>query len=150
MIWIGGMIFFVFVFVMSIRQPEFAAIKPLLLEKVSYKFRRLSWFVFLLLGITGYYQSVLRGFGLSDLILGWHNEGLAWLLSVKFILFISLLVASFIHDFIVGPRALFIAKMNPHSVVVKRLNTQARFLGLYSLLMSLIVVYFGIVIVRGT
>ncbi|HNF85734.1 MAG TPA: DUF4149 domain-containing protein, partial [bacterium] len=66
MIWVGGLIFFVIVFVPLLRNPEYKNVAPKIVLWAGERFRFWGWIVFGLLLTTGLYNVFARGYSWGD------------------------------------------------------------------------------------
>lgn len=149
-IWIGGMGFLVLVLVPVIRRPEYRGIFGELVHWTGVRFRWVGWICLTLLVLSGTFNVAYRGFGWDDVWSGrlWRGPfGRA--LGVKLFLVAMILLLSALHDFVIGPRATAAWQEDPTSPVARRLRRQASWIGRMNLLLALIVVAFGVMLVRG-
>lgn len=150
MVWIGGMIFLGLVLVPVVRKPLLRSRAAELIKWTGERFRYVGWVTISILIITGIFNVVFR--------FGWHglfsNE--LWgsrfgrILSVKLICVGIILLLSAIHDFYIGPRATEILERSPDSPEAGKIRRQASLFGRVNLLLSLVVVFLAIMLVRGT
>lgn len=148
-IWVGGMLFLVFVVVPLLRRGDRAQAAAFL-HAAGVRFRTVGWACFAILLVTGTFQLYARGVGLSTLVepAFWHSPfGKA--VAVKLVLFILILAISALHDFIVGPRATLAVQADPDSPASQALRRQASWLGRLNALLALALVFTGVTLVRG-
>jgi putative copper resistance protein D len=149
MIWVGGLVFFALVMVPLIRQEEYKTAAPGLVQWVGLRFRMWGWVCLLSLLITGLFNLFVRGFGWSDLLNGnlWSGH-FGETLAIKLLLVAFIFFLSAIHDFYVGPKAAQLWSGNKPSESLKY-RRAASWIGRVNLLLSLIVVFFAIMLLRG-
>ena len=70
-------------------------------------------------------------------------------LGVKLSLVALTFLLSAVHDFVIGPKATRIGRLEPNSPQAHRLRRQAAWMGRFNLLMGLIIVALGVMLVRG-
>lgn len=149
-VWIGGMVFLVLVLVPVIRRPENRAIAAPLIHWTGLRFRWVGWICLGLLILTGTFNLAYRGFGWADLWSGRIFQGpFGSVLGIKLLLVVAILLLSALHDFVIGPRATALWKVNPISPEAISLRRQAAWVGRLNLLLALIVVALGVMLVRG-
>ena len=150
-VWIGGMAFFALVVVPVIRRDEFRGNASTLIRQTGIRFRSLGWFCIALLALTGVVNLAYQG-------TGWENirSGAIWrgaqgvVLAFKLSLVLIIVALSLLHDFIIGPRAAAAAAADASAPEAIRLSRYARWLGRLNLLLALIVVFLGVMLVRGS
>jgi len=150
-VWIGGMAFFALVVVPVIRRDEFRSSAPALIQRTGIRFRSLGWFCIALLALTGVVNLAYQG-------TGWKNiwSGVIWrgpqgvILALKLVLVLIIIALSLLHDFIIGPRAATASAADASAPEAIRLSRWARELARLNLLLALMVVFFGVMLVRGS
>ncbi len=135
MLWLGGMLFLIFVLVPALR-GESGELRGRLVDTVGLRFRTVGWICLLLLLLTGSANILLRGYSLTGT-----------LLIAKLALFGVILVLSFIHDFVIGPRAT--RAMASGSEDAEKLRRLSAIIGRINTLLALAVVALAIKLVRG-
>ncbi len=135
MLWLGGMLFLIFVLVPALR-GESGELRGRLVDTVGLRFRTVGWTCLLLLLLTGSANILLRGYSLTGT-----------LLIAKLALFGVILVLSFIHDFVIGPRAT--RAMASGSEDAEKLRRLSAIIGRINTLLALAVVALAIKLVRG-
>ncbi|WP_457554545.1 DUF4149 domain-containing protein [Candidatus Pyrohabitans sp.] len=135
MLWLGGMLFLIFVLVPALR-GESGELRGRLVDTVGLRFRTVGWICLLLLLLTGSANILLRGYSLTGT-----------LLIAKLALFGVILVLSFIHDFVIGPRAT--RAMASGSEDAEKLRRLSAIIGIINTLLALAVVALAIKLVRG-
>lgn len=148
--WIGSMLFFAAVIVPAMRDPAAAAGSPVLLQIVGRRYRVFGWTSLGILVITGVTNLWFRGIRWALLTDGefWGSSFgrvLAWKLA-----FIALvLVATFGHDAWMGTAAAKRALVDRASAAAKAYRKRASLLGRSTLVLSLVVLFFAVELVRG-
>ena len=148
--WIGGTLFLVLVLVPVIRQREYQGIAATLIQRTGARFRWVGWVCLGLLILSGTFNLAYRGFGWADVWSGklWRGP-FGQTLGIKLLLVSVILILSALHDFVIGPRATAVWEANPGAPEALRLRRQAGWIGRINLLLALIVVAFGVMLVRG-
>ncbi|MFQ5579999.1 MAG: DUF4149 domain-containing protein [Nitrospiria bacterium] len=138
MFWIGGMLFFVLVFIPSVREGLSDTQKTALISRVGKRFRTCGWIALGLLIGTGLLILYLGGLSLSD-----YGRPLWIKLSLVFLM-ISL---SFLHDVVLGPRSIRVSQITtgPH-----RLQIIVRWMARFNLLVGLLVVLAAVYLVHAS
>ncbi|NOZ58604.1 MAG: DUF4149 domain-containing protein [Euryarchaeota archaeon] len=135
MLWLGGMLFLIFVLV-PVLGGESPELRGRLVDRVGVRFRAVGWVCLLLLLITGAVNIATRGYSfLSPLLLG--KLGTVGVI----------LVLSFLHDFVIGPRAT--EAMERGTEDAERLRRLSALIGRVNTLLALVVVALGVMLVRG-
>lgn len=149
-VWIGGMFFIILVLIPIFRRPEYRNIYSKLFHLVGTRFRWIGWISLILLILTGSINLAYRGYNFSDLWSGRVFQGsFGHILFYKLIFVILILILSVLHDFWIGPRATSLALSNPASLESLRFRRTASWIGRINFLLALIIVAFGIMLVRG-
>lgn len=143
--WLGSMAFLAFVLVPELRQrPE--PLRRELLAATGTRLRKLCWWLFGFLSLTGLLQLHLRGFRAADL-LGTLWEGPAGsAFAGKMGLFGVVVGLAAWHDFRIGPLAVATAADGQAS---ERARKQASLAGRAIFLLGLLVVFSAVVFSRG-
>jgi putative copper resistance protein D len=149
-LWAGGMLFLVLVLLPVVRQPEHRSIAGRLTHLVGVRYRNLGWLCFGLLVASGITNLLGRGVHLADLLTaGFWQTSFGQTLAVKLFFVAAIFLLSGIHDFVVGPRATAAWQANPGSPEAMRLRRQAVWYGRVNLLLSLVVIFLAVALVRG-
>lgn len=149
--WVGGSLFLMIVVVPAALRPDFREQGLALIHRAARRFLWVGWICFALLITTGLFNLFVRG-GLS---LGLLGRGEFWsssygkILAGKLVLVGVILMLSAIHDFILGPLAAKACRDAPGSPKTGRLRLAVRWMGRLNLLFGLIVIGFGVTLVRG-
>ncbi len=142
--WVGGIIFLVAVVVPSLRRAP----NPALLREAVFRFRTVGWIAFAVLLATGLYNLHVRGIGWSELTdPAFRATSSGKALLVKLACFAVVIALQAVHDFSIGPRAL--AAMEQGSPEAQRLRKQAGWFGRINGLITLVIVFCAVVVVRG-
>lgn len=149
-IWLGGMLFLILIVVPVTRQEMFRALSTRLIHWTGVRFRTIGWICLLLLIITGSFNIFYRGYGWPDIWNGnlW-KEYFGEILAIKLFLVGSILVLSALHDFYIGPRATELMQQNPDLKQAETFRKIASLIGRINLILGLVVVFLGIMLVRG-
>lgn len=150
-VWIGGMVFVALILVPVIRQPDSQGFAASIVQLTGLRFRAVGWICLALLFLTGAFNLLYRGFALSELWSGqlWQSS-FGVVLALKLLLFGLVLLLSCLHDFVIGPRATALWRMDPTSPESRRLRRQASWMGRVNLLLALVLVALGIILARGS
>jgi hypothetical protein len=134
-------VYFLFAILMpSVRKhPD----KKELLHKIGLNFMKAGWTSLGLLLATGIINLSYRGISWTTFL---HEPGLS-IYRYKVLLFLLIVTLSFFHDFIIGPKG--IKEINNNSEK-KIFVIAARYMGRINLVLALIILYYAIVIVRGS
>jgi uncharacterized membrane protein len=151
-IWIGGLFFIVLVVVPWLRQGgrSHSANTGRFLMETGTRFRFVGWACFCALATTGGFNLWVRGVGPGELTsLAWWTTPFGTAVGLKLLAFSLVLVASFAHDFGVGPGATQAMSSDPGSEAASKLRRQASFLGRLNGILALVLVALGVIMVRG-
>ncbi len=134
-LWIGGMLFIVLILAPFLKTVTDQKAKADTYQIVGKKFRFWGWIAISLLLITGFLNIYLMGIPFNALAdPEFHKGQFGRALDIKLTFVIIIIASSFLHDFIIGPKA-------------KSLNTFgaiARWLGRANLLIAILIVFFAV------
>lgn len=151
MMWIGGILFMVFVIVPILRKLEVKSQAAVFVHKVGVQFRLVGWIALVLLLITGILNLGFRGYHWADFFDGNLFKGsFGHDLAVKLACVTLIYIISAIHDFYIGPKATELWQQKPDDPQVKKLRKQAGLIGRLNLILGLVVVFEAVMLVRGT
>lgn len=147
--WVGGMAFLVLVVVPYLRTTDRAK-GAAFLRDTGTRFRNVGWACFAIVLVTGTFNLYVRGVSPSDFLqLAWLRSELGRAITAKLALFAVVLVASGVHDFVIGPAATRAIEADPGSPAAERYRKIASWMGRGTALFALGLVFLGVVIVRG-
>ena len=149
-VWIGGSVFLALILVPAMRQTEHRGVAASIVSWTGRRLRTIGWICFGLFIVTGTYNLGFRGYTWGDLFDGSLFAGpFGETLGIKLIIFVIILILSAIHDFYVGPKATALMREDPRSDRARKLRRGASWFGRLNLLLALIVVFLGVMLVRG-
>ncbi|MCO5233978.1 MAG: DUF4149 domain-containing protein [Chitinophagales bacterium] len=150
MFWMGGMLFTMFVIVPSLRQPQLSPNRGDFFSIMGQYFSQISWLIFIILLITGYYQLAFRGYHWEKLLSSefWHTH-FGFNLLHKLIYFAFMLIISGIHDFWLGPKTAELIRQKPEHEITNRYRKITSWVGRINFIFGLCIVYYAISLVRG-
>jgi len=149
-VWIGGMAALGLLLVPLLRKDRFQEMARPLLYASALRFRWIGW------GALG----VLVGTGLVNV----RGQGIPWSawMNLRFwttawgaalgwkLVFVGItLLVSAVHDFHFGPKAIHLMKEAPESAEAERMRWWSSWLGRLTLLLSLVILWFAILLPRG-
>jgi len=148
--WLGSMIFFVTILVPYFKKKYSREEYVDLLNEVGKLWRVLGWICLITIAITGAI--------LSDIISGWqafasadgHSEKPASTIAWKMLGGAVIFIFAAIHDFKLGPKAIVAWKEDPDSNHANKLRSRLTMYGRINLILSLIIFWLGITILRGS
>lgn len=147
--WIGSMIFFAAVVVPVVRRPETKAKDPGLIRVFGARYRVLGWISLGTLIFTGTTNLYLRGIGWTAMTTpGFWSVGFGRVLGWKLALVGVVFVATVGHDLMAGRRQLDAIENDP--AAAERFRRKASVLGRVVMLLSLVIVYLAVALVRGS
>lgn len=147
--WIGGMFFLVLVVVPWLRRGDRQK-GAMFLRETGIQFRNVGWACFGILLVTGTFQLYFRGVGLTDFVRPeWLHSSFGRTVILKLGVFALVLISSVVHDFFLGPRATIAVEKDPRSAEAERFRRQASLLGRANVIFALLLVAFGVMLVRG-
>lgn len=149
--WIGGMLFTSLVLVPTLRNKIFGDYKGAFYRIMGHYFSKISWLLFLVFLLTGYFQLSYKGFNLTYL---WHHlefwqKGYGQVLFYKLLFFAIMLVISVVHDFHLGPKAARLIDKEPQGVKTIRYRKWVSWVGRLNLILALFILFFALTLVRG-
>ncbi len=148
-IWIGGAFFLMLVVVPWMRKGNRAA-GATILKETGPRFRDVGWICFAIVLVTGTFNLYMRGVRFGSFVdEAWLGSEFGRTVLVKLTVFTVVLVASAVHDFVLGPRATIEVERDPRSPESERLRKKASMLGRLNVLFGLVLVGAGVILVRG-
>lgn len=147
--WIGSMIFFATVVVPVLRRPEMKTSAPALLRVLGARFRVLGWISLGTLLMTGATNLYLRGITLAVLMVpAFWSSGFGRVLGWKLGTVGLVIVATIGHELMAGQRQLDTMERDP--AAGERFRRRASLLGRVVMLLSLVILFFAVALVRGS
>jgi len=148
--WIGGSLFLALILVPAMRQSEHRELAASIVSWTGRRFRTIGWVCFGLFIVTGTLNLGFRGYTWGHLFDGTLFAGsFGHALALKLTIFAFILALSAIHDFYVGPKAAELMRIDPRSPRARKLRRRASWFGRVNLLLALIVIWLGMMLVRG-
>ncbi|MFB6279943.1 MAG: DUF4149 domain-containing protein [Salinibacter sp.] len=149
-VWIGGMAALGLLLVPLLRRERFQEVARPLLYASALRFRWIGWGALGVLVVTG--LANVRGQGIPWS--AWTDPGFwgtAWgaALGWKLVLVVLTLVISAVHDFHFGPKAIRLMQEAPESPEAERMRWWSSWLGRGTLLLSLAILWFAVLLPRG-
>lgn len=149
-VWVGGMIFLAVVVLPILRQPGYRSVAVPLIQAAGVRFRWIGWVALGTLVVTGVANLGFRGYSWAQMSdrsawQGWFGHTLA----AKLVLVAAILVASAVHDLVLGPRFTREAGEQADLPAARRLRRQAAGIARIVLLLSVVVVVLGVLLARG-
>jgi uncharacterized membrane protein len=146
--WLGGMFFLGVVGAPALRALEPAAVRQRIFQQLGVRFRTAGWWAIAILLVTGALNLYFRGW------LHWSVLGSSgfWMtrvgraLALKLLGVAAMILASSIHDFVLGPRAGRATPGSPHAI---SLRTHAAHLARLNALLGIAVVVAAVILARG-
>ncbi len=149
MFWLGGMFFLAVVGAPALRAVEPVALRQQLFQELGVRFRTAGWWAIGVLLVTGvinlHYRHWLHWHGVLNNVAFWRTAT-GHSLAIKLVAVLAMMVVSFVHDFIVGPRA---GLAPAGSVEARALRRRAALLARVNALLGLIVVIVAVRLARG-
>lgn len=148
--WVGGMLFLVFVLMPALRTIEDARLRAKLIRVTGIRFRLVGWACLSVLLVTGFLNLLARGVP-PDMLAdpAFWATGYGHTLGAKIVLFLVILSLSATHDLLIGPRANAAQRIDAGGGEAKQLRRMAIWFGRLNLVLSVIVVLLGVMLVRG-
>ncbi|MCB0834175.1 MAG: CopD family protein [Bacteroidetes bacterium] len=141
-IWLGGLVLLLLVWL-----PAHSEM-PHWIAKGDMVFRRVAWYAFAGLVVTGIYNVLARGWSWSDLIgLSFWQSAFGQTLAVKLLLFALILGISAWYDFVIGPRLLELGRGADKEL--QEMRRRAKILCQCNFALGLAVLICAIMLVRG-
>lgn len=146
--WLGGMFFLTLVVVPVMRAGKYESVSAQLVDEMGVRYRALGWVCLGLLVVTGFTNLLYRGYGLESIVsLEIFRGRFGYILEIKLFLVAIIILLSFLHDFFVGPRAAQALKRGLEEG--EKLRAVSSWIGRVNLLLALVVVFLGVMLVRG-
>lgn len=148
-VWVGGLFFLMLVVVPWLRSGA-SADPGRLLRETAGRFRAVAWTCFGIVLATGTFNLWMRGVRWSNFAdPDWLASPFGSTVVSKLAVFFVMIALSARHDFIVGPQAADEIARDPGSDVAVRLRREAQLHGRANAVIALLLVAFGVMIVRG-
>lgn len=148
--WVGSMLFFAIVVVPAMRAPDAAAGAAPLLRALGERYRAYGWGSLAVLLVTGTGNLLLRGIGWTLLSSGeFWSTGFGRALAAKLAVVVLVVCATAGHDVWMRSGATRKVLENRASPEALRYRRWASRVGRSTLILSLVVLYFAVVLVRG-
>jgi putative copper resistance protein D len=148
MFWLGGMLFLGIVGAPVLRGVEPPAMRQALFQSLGLRFRRAGWIAIAVLVVTGvatlHYRGLLHARVLGDVAF-WRTT-LGHALAAKLAAVVVMLVASAVHDFVLGPAAGRAAPGSPEAI---RLRVRASWLARINAIVAVALVVAAVRLARG-
>ena len=149
-IWVGGMFYIMLVEVPVLRSnlgaSEFSSNMALL----GKRFQKVGWILLIILLVSGLSNIMLED-SIADMM---KNENYSKSIAVKMVLFILMVINTAIHTFYLGPKMSNLAEKSSIednddiSVEYAKLKKRSMISSGFSLLLSLVIVYYGLIASR--
>ncbi len=149
-VWIGGMAALALLLVPLLRRERFKEVARPLFYAAALRFRWIGWGALGVLIVTGIANVRMQGIPWS----AWLDPsfwGTAWgtALGWKLALVLLTLFVSAVHDFHFGPKAITLMQKAPESAEAERMRWWSSWLGRLTLLLSLAILWFAVLLPRG-
>jgi uncharacterized membrane protein len=149
LLWLGGMFFLGLVGAPALRAVEPPALRQRLFHDLGVRFRGVGWGAIAVLVVTGlanmHYRGWLRWSGVLDDPAFWRT-GIGHALSGKLVAVAAMIVASAVHDFVLGPAA---GRAPSGSDEAIRLRRRAALLARVNALLGVAIVVAAVRLARG-
>ena len=147
-IWVGCLVFMSLMLAPALRDMGNPALTARLIQAIGKRFKFIGWLCLTALLFTGFTNLTLRGYSHRELISldFWqspYGDTLAW----KLVLFAGIIGLSLTHDLLAGPRLRRMRETDPARAETYR--TLASWMGRVTLLLSILVTLFAVMLVRG-
>ena len=148
--WIGGMLFIVMVMAPLLRSPDFRPHATRVLHSTGKKFKKIGWACLLLLLVTGFIIAGARwGFSVLFTSVFWAQPYPGQVLMHKLSIYLIVVVLSYVHDYHIGPKAVSAMRAAADAPETLKLRKAASWMGRLNLLLALMILWYGIRLVRG-
>lgn len=149
-VWIGGMAALGLLLVPLLRRERFRDVARPLLYASALRFRWIGWGALGVLVVTGLFQVRAQGIPWSaGLDLAFWTTAWGAALGWKLLLVAATLLVSAVHDFHFGPKAIRLMQNAPDSAEAERMRWWSSWLGRLTLLLSLAILWFAVLLPRG-
>jgi putative copper resistance protein D len=149
MFWLGGMFFLAIVGAPALRAVEPPALRQQLFQELGVRFRTAGWWAIGILLVTGVvnlrYRHWLQWNGVLNNPAFWRTAT-GHSLATKLAVVAAMVVVSFVHDFIVGPRAGVVAAGSAEAVALRR---RAALLARVNAVLGVVLVVVAVRLARG-
>lgn len=148
--WVGGMFYIMLVEVPVLRKKMNASDFSINMALLGKRFQKVGWILLILLLVTGLSNIMLED-SIADMM---RNENYSKSIAVKMILFMLMLINTAMHTFYLGPKMSTIAEKSlteesdEVSAEYAKLKKRSMISSGFSLLLSLVIVYYGLIASR--
>jgi uncharacterized membrane protein len=149
LLWLGGMFFLGVVGAPVLRDVEPPALRQRLFQQLGLRFRAVGWGAIAVLVVTGlcmlYARGLLRWSGVLGSAAFWRTTfgvALAW----KLVAVVTMIAASAVHDFVLGPEAGRAPPGSPRAIALRR---RAALLARANAFVALVLVAAAVRLARG-
>jgi len=144
-VWLGGMFFISLVIVPALRNFEPPEKRIEILTATARRFRHVSWIAILVILITGIINSANHGITFQIISSGGlFSSHFGKILTLKVFLVFVMIVISAIHDFILGPKLIKLAKQSKQrpdsNMILERKRKAVSWLARFNALIGILVV----------
>lgn len=148
-VWIGGMVFLALVLVPLLRRSPDRRQASVMLQAAGRRLRVVGWAALGVLIATGVFNFGYRA-GWDDILAPsrWR-EAFGTAFEWKLGLVALTLVMSVLHDTVIGPRATALGRVDPTSREAVRARLAASWIGRVTMLLSVVMVFLSVVMLRG-
>lgn len=149
MLWLGGMFFLAVVGAPALRAIPSPQLRQQLFQELGVRFRTIGWWCIGILLVTGVFNLHFRNW------LAWHGvlgnpafwrTSTGHSLAYKLIAVAAMIVVSFVHDFVIGPRAGTAAAGSAEATILRR---RAAVLARVNAILGVVVVVMAVRLARG-
>ena len=149
-VWVGGMFYIMLVEVPVLRSNLRASEFSSNMTQLGKRFQKVGWVLLIILLMTGLSNIMLED-SIADMM---KNENYLKSIVVKLILFTLMVINTAIHTFYLGPKMSTLAEKSSTednddlSVEYDKLKKRSMISSAFSLLLSLVIIYYGLIASR--
>lgn len=149
-VWIGGMTFLALVLIPVVKRPAFDRVAGRLIRLTGERFRTIGWGIIATLIATGSFNLLYRASWEGIWSAAFWASPFGAILGHKLIVVGAIVVVSAVHDFAVGPKAAELRESEgDDAALTRKLRNRAGWMGRINLLLSLVVVFLAVTMVRA-
>jgi putative copper export protein len=146
--WLGLNLSIIFIVRFVLSDSNIKNSRHVLIENIALKFRRFSYLILFFILISGITNLIAAGVPISELKYYFFHGNHGKILSLKFFIFIFLIIMSLFHDFYLGPKYTYLISKEEDDAEIGHLRTTVRSVGILNFLLTCLLFGLGVFLSR--